>query len=87
MRWSLPINISRSRPTCETFKVRNFNKLDIDEFNLRHSSSVVFDGANIHVNNFSDQLKVTVTNNRDDLAPLQRTTKHCGKLLNAITAL
>ena len=87
MRWSVPINISKSRPTCETFKASNFNKLDMHEFHSRHSVSVVFDGANIHVKNFADQLKVTVTNIFDCLAPLQCMTKRCGKLSNAITAL
>ena len=63
------INISRT--TCETFKARNFNKLDIDEIHSRHSVSVVFNGANIHVHNFVDQLKVTISNILDDLALLQ----------------
>ena len=65
----------------------------MDEFHSRHSVSVVFHGANIHVHNFVDQLKVTVNNILDDLALLQRMTKRCGKLSkrrlssNAITAL
>ena len=76
------LSASCTQPPCSVFDSRHVRVINLNAFSAKLLSSSVHTTPALNTNEFANQLRDDVVHSLDDLVPMMRMTKSCGKISN-----